>query len=69
MSEWIKVEDRMPTPNQTVLAYRKGKKASHGPFFVVAKNREIHPWEYLDGDTCRMNVTHWMPLPAPPQDA
>ncbi|WP_366998113.1 DUF551 domain-containing protein [Pseudomonas aeruginosa] len=69
MDDWMRVEDRMPTPNKTVLAYRKGKKCSHGPFFAVAKNREHHPWQYLDGSTCYMNITHWMPLPEPPQDA
>ncbi|HCF7385842.1 TPA: DUF551 domain-containing protein [Pseudomonas aeruginosa] len=26
MDDWIRVEDRMPTPNKTVLAYRKGHR-------------------------------------------
>ncbi|MDG9785311.1 DUF551 domain-containing protein [Metapseudomonas otitidis] len=68
MSQWIKCSERMPKPNQEVLVYRKGNRASHGPFFAKAKNREMHPWEYLDGDTCYMAITHWMPLPEPPED-
>ena len=70
MSEWIKCSDRLPTPNVMVLGYILGKtnKSTQGPFFILHKNREHHPWEWLDGNTCYSKVTHWMPLPEPPED-
>lgn len=64
MSEWIKCSERMPAPNQTVLTHKKG----YGHLFVVHKNNPIRPWEWIDGDTCHMKITHWMPLPPPPHD-
>lgn len=63
MSQWIKCSERMPKPNKQVLAY----SARIGVFFALGKNRPIFPWEYLDGDTCRVKVTHWMPLPEAPK--
>lgn len=69
MAEWIKCSERLPEPNIEVLAYVKAKtaKSTFGPFFAIRKNRELHPWQYLDGDTCFSKVTHWMPLPEPPK--
>ena len=63
MSEWISVEKSMPNANIQVLAYSK----YIGVFFAFRKNRELHPWLYLDGDTCYSKVTHWMQLPEPPK--
>jgi hypothetical protein len=66
MSEWISVETELPPPNKQVIVCRVGK-TTDGPFFAIRKNRDVRPWQYLDGDTCYVNITHWMPLPAPPQ--
>lgn len=54
---WISVKDRLPNFEQTVLAY-SGEELGIG-------------FAYLDGDgkwygDCG-DVTHWMPLPAPPE--
>lgn len=62
MAEWIAVSERMPAPNTKVLAH--SKRCPH--FFAVRKNRPTNPWEFLDGDTCREQITHWMPLPEVP---
>jgi hypothetical protein len=63
MSEWIKCSERMPEPNMKILAH--SKRCKH--FFAVRKNRVRLPWEFVDGDTCYEKITHWMPLPEPPQ--
>ncbi len=65
MSEWISVETELPPPNKQVIVCRVGK-TTDGPFFAIRKNREQRPWQYLDGDTCYTNITHWMPLPELP---
>lgn len=59
---WIPVSERLPKPNTTVLVFG----ASQQTMFARHKNREMRPWECLDGDTLREKVTHWMPLPPTP---
>ncbi len=66
MSGWISVADSMPAPNKKVLVCRVGK-SSHQPFFAVRKNRELKPWEYIDGVTCHIRITHWLPIPDMPK--
>lgn len=53
-SKWVSVKDRLPEPFTTVLAhYTDGR---------------IHTVGYLDRFmTTRGTVTHWMPLPEPPE--
>lgn len=63
VSAWIFVADELPPPNKQILVYGKRSKV----FFALRKNRTLNPWEYLDGDTCHEKITHWMPLPLPPQ--
>lgn len=60
---WISVEDRLPEPNQKVLI-SNGDNIGHARlhssslyWLIVASN---------DGVPLS-DVTHWMPLPAPPQ--
>ena len=60
MSKWISVEDRLPEDMVEVLAYAGGDMA-------VAFLRRGQ-WESEDGWLLVDNVlTHWMPLPEPPQ--
>lgn len=58
--QWISVQERLPEPNERVLVYRPDmKKADTGPISVQ--------W----GWTCQRkkpDVSHWMPLPEPPED-
>ena len=73
MSEWISVEDRMPITKDDLvdagITYRDEE--------VIATNgRGVWPERFVAGNTltfwCRftglIEVTHWMPLPEPPND-
>ena len=58
---WVKCSERMP---------------EHGCYLVVSKNKEMNEsfigMEYFTHGAYRKNkfeeITHWMPLPTPPQD-
>ena len=60
-SDWVKCSERMP---------------EHGCYLVVSKNKEMNEsfigMEYFTHGAYRKNkfeeITHWMPLPAPPAE-
>lgn len=65
MSEWIKCSDRLPEANKAVLAFRLGA--------IVGFYMKPDGLWYQDGFCIKQHngfddVTHWMPLPAPPED-
>jgi len=71
MSEWISVEDAMPSHGDTVLTY------SYGDVSVAEYHRGNIGWVGLcDGkDVCEadgyrvyLHVSHWMNLPEAPED-
>jgi hypothetical protein len=77
MSEWISVKDRLPNPNEKVIVYNA---ENDGTFFarrLVSRfewwdsvTKEYINWRWLPyGYTNIMldAVTHWMPLPEPPE--
>ena len=60
MNEWIKTTDRLPEDDRHVLCLTRTKK---GLWNVVIGY-------YMDGFWrvgMNSNVTHWMPLPEPPE--
>ena len=61
MSEWISVEDRLPEHNQIVLVFNKNwlLKNMSTDLFLEKGGRK---WFLMYRD-----VTHWMPLPEPPE--
>lgn len=59
MSDWISVEDRMPEPGTTCLVVH-GKEVE----ISYLNNRSIFLIAHLRGGI----VTHWMPLPEPPNN-
>lgn len=73
MSEWIKCSDRIPElaaddteASDFVLVYQtyfgsRFAQALHGRVDVVWYDEQ---GEIVDGE-----VTHWMPLPSPPEDS
>lgn len=70
---WVKCSERMPEPETPVLILLNGEirigeirwdmptgEESYQPFkYWDDPNDDGQPWEVFD-------VTHWMPLPAPP---
>jgi hypothetical protein len=71
---WISVKERLPT----VSEYRNGDKFKSMdsnelvPFLVCCEDTEIPFRAFYDGKNWgdgwgKQNVTHWQPLPQPPQ--
>lgn len=67
MSEWISVKDRMPKPYADVLVY--------GTTHTYGREHTFMRQSYYCGDDdgyffCEdtdTSVSHWMPLPEPPE--
>lgn len=60
MSEWIKVSGRLPEVGDDIfLCWCKERVGSCGYPVVLKFDREL--WDILD-------VTHWTPLPAAPEE-
>ena len=65
MSEWISIDDRLPEEFITCLVFCDG-------FFEVAEyNKHFKTWiNVLYSEITNIdNVTHWMPLPEPPEQS
>lgn len=62
---WVACSERMPTAGQKVLAYRPDAPESDDPLIRMATfvGRSAHG----HGFDCCCKPTHWMPLPAAPQ--
>ena len=63
MSEWISVEDRMPDESlegDTILC-----GTTSGTYIACVGKRGVFLEEFR-GLRLSLKVTHWMPLPAPP---
>ncbi len=60
-AEWISVEDRLPENHQRVLA-NNGRKVQSGYY------REPENAFVSDSNWSLLAVTHWKPLPPPPNN-
>ncbi len=60
MPGWISVQDRLPEKNVPVLVYEK-----HGYVYVDRLEAEC-AWQIAI--TPSIVITHWMPLPEPPEE-
>lgn len=58
--EWISVKDRLPKPQTEVLAFRRGI------MYFAWYDNEIGKWSSDEWGLLDA-VTHWMPLPEPPE--
>lgn len=60
MSEWISVKDELPDLNKEVLVNIKLPSRNK---VSLSYNSTLGGWQCGYGE----NITHWMPLPAPPK--
>lgn len=61
LNDWISVEDRLPEKGMRVLVY------DNMGFGLVSGYHSTAGW-YIEGNLdLDSNVTHWQPLPKPPQ--
>ena len=60
---WISVQDKLPPLGQTVIVYRE---YAWGEVKVEQGCRDLNGWWRVYG-TRTKQITHWMPLPQPPQ--
>lgn len=66
MAEWISVNDRLPELEETVLVLDR-----RGNMMVRTMRRlasEQEPSFRPDGLVPQKHITHWMPLPKPPEE-
>ena len=64
MDKWIKCSERLPEPGRRVLVY--SDYWSSEPFIAKLEDGEWVGWNILSKPA---SVTHWQPLPAPPEAA
>jgi Protein of unknown function (DUF551) len=64
MNGWIKCSDRLPDNKDIVLVINK-----YGEMAVCRTNKNSLDYIFMLNDTSHQikDITHWMPLPAPPE--
>jgi len=73
MSEWIKCEDQLPLLakgdpdlSDSVLVYQTYFGTS---MIQAAYSYQDQDWYDSEGETLSGKISHWMPLPSPPEDS
>lgn len=76
MSEWISVEDRLPTSivNKVIVRCKNGyvgfghyeKYNGKEVWYNLESQKPFTDWDIEDCET--YEITHWMPLPEPPRE-
>ena len=72
MGEWIRVKERLPEPGSRVLVWFVDDNASIGGYclddYHVMTYGGMNDNQYFPiRDGARQGVTHWQPLPPPPE--
>ena len=65
MSEWISVKDKMPQPGRYVACIAKRNPFSR--FMPMVARIEKNGWANPIIEQYISEVTHWMPMPEPPE--
>ena len=68
MGEWIKCSERMPEEGEDVIVYDDLRQVHEGCYFRYGDRvswdiPSYNPQSYY----VEVNVTHWMPMPEPPE--
>lgn len=63
MSEWISVKDRLPEKTGLYLIYEQ----KYNPMMETCFYSNCSGWQYGFSDSDAELITHWMPLPEPPE--
>jgi hypothetical protein len=64
MTEWIKVSDELPSDGFQGFTWNGRQVLAYAIF-----SKHLNKWFYYDLNGVReVNITHWMPLPKPPED-
>ena len=61
--EWIPVSERLPKYNTFVIVFAEGIVGE-----AVLDDANYWYWAGTDEDASEIYVTHWMPLPEPPEE-
>ena len=61
--EWISVDERLPEADSPVLIFTRKNRYYVGYYYKAAVDRN---YTGFYADSCKRDVTHWMPLPEPP---
>lgn len=64
MNEWISLHDELPEENIVIIVCDNiSGFVSFAKFFEETNEFELMYIDKIEGDS---NITHWMPLPSPP---
>lgn len=68
MSQWIKCSERMPEEGENVIVYDNLKQVHECFYLRYGDHVSWEIYSYNPSYYDEVNVTHWMPLPEPPQE-
>ena len=67
MSEWVSVDERLPELGVGILIYLKSGYIGCGYRSKEQENDNLWVFYHTDMELKNDKLTHWMPLPQPPQ--
>lgn len=65
---WISVKDRLPEDEEAVLVYYRFDDESKMSFYGILTYYVYDPYPHWQHESTGLKVTHWMPLPEPPEE-